>query len=98
MDVKRVILGSNPRLSGAIRIPDMCQHDKTITVNQYKVMTIFKDYRPTARKFIDEFLPLTVIGIQPEKIRQLFWEMPQNGWMEFDVARKTLSFCYVEKK
>jgi hypothetical protein len=76
----------------------MCQQDKTITVNQYKVMTIFKDYRPTAKKFIDDFLPLTVIGITPEKIRQVFWDMPQNGWMEFDVGRKTLSFCYLEKK
>lgn len=98
MEVKRVILGSNPGLQTIQTIPDMCVRDKTITVNPFRVITIFQDRRPTAKAWIDEVLPTLVISLSADKIRKAFWEMPSNGWMEFDMARKTLSFCYLEKK
>jgi hypothetical protein len=98
MECKRVILGSNPDVQVSFRIPDMCEKDKTIHMNEMKILTLFKDYRPTAKKFLDELLPHLVIGISADKIRQVFWDMPQGGWMEFDGGRKTLSFCYIEKK
>ena len=98
MECKRVLLGSNPGLKAIFKIPDMCEREKTITMNEMKILTIFKDRRPTAKKWIDELLPHLVLGISADKIRQAFWDMPQNGWMEFDAGRKTLSFCYLEKK
>lgn len=98
MEVKRVLLGSNPGLIRIRQIPDMCVRDKTITLNEMKLLTIFQDTRPSARQWIDETLPQLVLGISADKMRQVFWDMPQGGWMEFDVARKTLSFCYLEKK
>jgi hypothetical protein len=98
MECKRVILGSNPGLTAILKIPDICERDKTITLNEMKILTIFKDTRPSARAWIDEMLPHFVLGISADKIRQVFWDMPSSGWMEFDGGRKTLSFCYLEKK
>jgi hypothetical protein len=98
MECKRVILGSNPDVKVAFRIPEICEQAKTIHMNEMKILTLFKDYRPTAKKFLDELLPHLVIGISADKIRQVFWDMPEGGWMEFDGGRKTLSFCYIEKK
>lgn len=98
MECKRVLLGSNPGLKAYYKIPDICEREKTIFLNEMKVLLMFKDTRPSARQFLDELLPHLVLGISADKIRQVFWDMPPNGWMEFDTARKTLSFCYLEKK
>ena len=97
MECKRVILGSNPGLQTIKPIPDMCRRDKTIGMNQMGIISIFKDRRPTAQAWIDEVLPTLVLSPSADKIRKTFWEMPPNGWMEFDMARKTLSYCSLEK-
>jgi len=98
MDLTRVILGSNPGLTGMRQIPDMCERDKTIHLNEMKIISIFKDHRVSAKAWINEMLPLFVVGVDPDKIRRAFWDMPPNGWFEFNCATKVLSFCYVEKK
>jgi hypothetical protein len=98
MNFKRVVLGSNPGLTKIRNIPDICQREKTIHLNEMRVISIFRDYRPSAKEWINEMLPQFIVGVSPEKIRQVFWDMPPNGWYEFNCATKTLSFCYVEKK
>lgn len=98
METKRVILGSNPGLTMLPEIPDICERDKTIFKNPLRVITMWPDRRSAAIQWIEAALPLMVIGLTPEALFKAFYTMPPGGWMEFDCARKTLSFCWLEKK
>lgn len=100
MEVKRSILGGHPSAQ-ITHIPDMCIQSRTIVVNKMKVLTIFKDRRPTAVKWIDENIPrlLLMDDVKVRRFLAWFWnEMPDNGWLEFDFGKKTLSLCILEKK
>ena len=98
MEVKRILLGANPSVA-RIRIPDMCERDKTIIRNPLGGLSIFRDTRPTAQHWINEVLPQLALGVSGDTLLNWFWtEMPENGWMEFDHGRHTLSFCQLEKK
>lgn len=100
MEVERKILGGNP--AALIHpIPDMCAQTRTITLNKLKVLHIFRDRRTTAMDYINDTLPRLIIMDKPqiEKLKRWFWlEMPDNGYLEFDFGKKTLSFCLLKKK
>lgn len=97
MEVKRVILGSHPSPNYK-SIPDICERSRTIYKSQLDVLFMFKDKRLSAQAWINEMLPTFCLGIPAEKLRELFWSMPEGSWYEFDYGRKTLSFCSLIKK
>lgn len=100
MEVKKVILGANPTAQ-IHRIPDMCERDRTITVNKCKVLQIFKDQRPTAQAWINDAIPRLILmeETKKQKLVDWFWtEMPNDSWLEFDFGTKVLSLCILKKK
>ena len=100
MEVQRKILGGNPAAQ-IHPIPDMCVQTRTITLSKLKILHIFRDRRPTAMAWINDTLPRLMIMDKPamDKFIHWFWvEMPDNGYLEFDFGKKTLSFCLLQKK
>ena len=98
METKRVILGANPGLTHLPEIPTICETDKTIHKNELRVILMWPDIRTKAREWIEAAVPQMVIGVDAKKLLHAFWTMPPGSWWEFDCHRKTLSFCYLEKK
>ena len=96
MELRREIIGANP---GFVMkpIPALCERERTIYKNELGIISIFRDKRPEATKWITEALPTMWIG-RPEQILAVFWNSPENSWFEFDTGRKTLSICALEKK
>jgi hypothetical protein len=96
MELRREVIGANP---GFVLkdIPRVSGKDKTIFINDLGVISIFRDRRPEATKWITEVLPTMWIG-RAEEILAVFWNSPENTWFEFDTGRKTLSICSLEKK
>jgi len=77
--------------------PRACIDDKTIFLNELKVLTMFKDQRLMAVYYMREIL--CAIGVpQSEKLLEWFYkEMPDTGYLEMDYLTGRLSFCFVEK-
>ena len=98
METKRVVLGSNPGLNSLPDIPIACQRDRTVVLTPLKVLVMWPDRRPEAIRWLEEVIPHMILGVMPKVILKAFWEMPPGSWWEFDFHRKTLSFCWIEKK
>jgi hypothetical protein len=77
--------------------PRLCVDDKTIFLNEVKVLTMFKDRRLMAVNYMRQILH--AIGCpQPDKIVEWFYqEMPDNGYLEMNYLNGRLSLCVLEK-
>jgi len=98
MELKRTCIGANPS-ARITPIPDVCVRDRTITLNKMKVLHIFRDRRKVALEWIEDNLPRLILmdTHQIDKLKKWFWlEMPENGFLEFDFGKKTLSLCLLE--
>ena len=100
MELKRHILNANPAAKLLSPIPDSCRSERTLSINAMKVLSIFRDKRPTAQAWINKNLPALLLmePHQKEEFLRWFWDkMPENGWLEFDFGTHTLSLCVLEK-
>jgi len=97
MELKRVQIGvfKEPRF---IYPPKECVDAKTITLNELKVLTIFKDRRLMAVSYLDTLFKVMGVPNHEALVRWFYEEMPDNGYLEMDYPRGRLCFCILEKK
>ena len=77
--------------------PQECLEDRTIFLNEVKVLTMFKDKRLLAVAYMKAILD-AMGAPQSDKMLQWFYhEMPDNGYLEMDYSTGRLSFCCLEK-
>ena len=97
MFVRRGFVGTNPN-APRVPIPKPCYDARTIYLNELDILTIFKDRRDFAQKYVEEVLPQLALQVQKDKLLHVYKNLPDNGYFEFDYGTKVLSYCSLEKK
>ena len=98
MKLLRIEIGYYPDARHRFIVPPQeCIEDRTIFLNEVKVLSMFFDKRPLAVLYMKEILK--AIGV-PKHRELLHWfheEMPPSGYLEMDYLSGRLSYCSVEK-
>jgi hypothetical protein len=77
--------------------PRVCVDDKTIFLNEVKVLTMFKDRRLMAVAYMKAILDAMGVPRADKLVEWFYTEMPDYGFLEMEYPTGRLSFCCVEK-